>query len=381
MKNHDTDPRCTAEACEGQPSDSSMARKGKVKMPTRRSPVTEACNHLERAGEGAMSIRLTAHCENTERELVRAQSTLVERTNELENLKNATQHSGQRFEEFADAVAISLGLEPGADCDAILRELNTRPAEPMHIPPAPASMHTLSDICNAFRGAGIHVNGYSDGATPDNVIHFVNWVLRKFSKYEGMLNDIRAAVEPATGMALTDHSILEMVNELIKRTQPEEESPLGKTRLEESPLGPTRLEGLTKALVTIGEVAGAYHECLALQDDADAQNIVEAVRGLKGSAESHQHAHKQVCGQFGATLEGIGKLLREYSPGMASGAPAGASQVNDPLCALEDLLVNLRANQMPEGFQHHADVLVRSNARYEAALSMIQNAVALVKDA
>lgn len=371
MKNHDTDPRCTAEACEGQPSDSSTARKGKVKMPTRRSPVTEACNHLERSGEGAMSIRLAAHCDNIEAERLRAQAAWVEQSNALENLKNATQHSGQRFEEFADAVAISLGLEPGADCDAILRALNTRPAEPMHIPPAPASMHTLSDICNAFRGAGVHVNGYSEGASPDNVIHFVNWVLRKFSKYEGMLNDIRAAVEPATGMALTDHSILEMVNELIKRTQPEEESPLGKTRLEESPLRPTRLEGLTKALVTIGEVAGAYHECLALQDDADAQNIVEAVRGLKESAESHQHAHKQICGQFGDQINKLTQLVSEYGGGIP----------DEPVIALEDLLLNLRSNQMPEGFQHHADVLVRSNARYEAALSMIQNAVALVKDA
>lgn len=366
MKNNDTDPRCTAET----PPDA-VPVPPKSRMPTRRSPVTEACNHLERSGEGAMSIRLAAHCENIEAERLRAQAAWVEQSNALENLKNATQHSGQRFEEFADAVAISLGLEPGADCDAILRALNTRPAEPMHIPPAPASMHTLSDICNAFRGAGVHVNGYSEGASPDNVIHFVNWVLRKFSKYEGMLNDIRAAVEPATGMALTDHSILEMVNELIKRTQPEEESPLGKTRLEESPLRPTRLEGLTKALVTIGEVAGAYHECLVLQDDADAQNIVEAVRGLKESAESHQHAHKQICGQFGDQINKLTQLVSEYGGGIP----------DEPVIALEDLLVNLRANQMPEGFQHHADVLVRSNARYEAALSMIQNAVALVKDA
>lgn len=361
MKTNDTDPRCAAEA----PADA-VPVPPKPRMPTRLSPVTEACNHLQLSGGSAISIRLKAHCENTEQERVRAQSAFVDKANELENLKNATQHSGQRFEEFADAVAIGLGLDPGADCDAILRALNTRPAEPMHIPPSPASMHTLSDICNAFRGAGVHVNGYSDGATPDNVIHFVNWVLRKFSKYEGMLNDIRAAVEPATGMSLKEHSILEMVNELIKRKMPQ---------------GPTRLEGLTKALVTIGQLSRGNPEWLALHDDADAQNIVEAVRGLKESGESHQHAYKQACGQLGETLEGMANLLREYSPGMASGAPASSSQDIDPLSALEDLLVNLRANQMPEGFQHHADVLVRSNARYEAALSMIQNVVALAKDA
>lgn len=240
-------------------------------------------------------------------------------------------------------------------------------ADVMHIPPSPASMYTLGDICNAFRGAGIHVNGHSGGATPDNVMEFVHWVLRKFSKYEGMLNDIRAAVEPATGMTLADHSILEMVNELIKRTQP----------AEESPLDPTRLEGLTKALVTIGEVAGAHRKCLALRDDADAQNIVEAVRGLKESAESHQHAHKQVCGQFGETLEGMAKLLREYSPGMASGAPADRSQYSDPVSELEDLLVHLHANQMPDGFRERADALACRNQRYEAAMSIIQNVVAL----
>lgn len=239
-------------------------------------------------------------------------------------------------------------------------------ADVMHISPSPASMQTLSDICNAFRGAGIHVNGHSGGATPDNVMDFVHWVLRKFSTYEGMLNDIRAAVEPATGMALTDYSILEMVNELIKQTQLKQ---------------PTRFKGLTKALVTIGELAGAYHECLDLQDYVDAQNIVEAVRGLKESAERHQHAHKQVCGQFGETLRAIDRLVCEYSPGMASGDPAGAGQNSEPLVALEDLLVHLHANQMPDGFREQADALACRNQRYEAAMSIIQNAIALGKDA
>lgn len=351
MKNHDNDPRCTAEAVPVPPC-----------MPhPRHNPVMEAAKLLRHQNAIGLASRLTAHCDNTEQELVRAQSTLVERTNELENLKNATQHSGQRFESFADAVAVGLGMDPGADCDAILRRLNAHQAEPMHIPPSPASMHTLSDICNAFRGAGIHVNGHSEGATPDNVMEFVHWVLRKFSTYEGMLNDIRAAVEPATGMTLAGHSILEMVNELIKRTQP--------------------AEGLTQALGTIGALARGPRKCLALRDDEDAQNIVEAVRVLKASAESHQHAHKQVCGQFGETLRTIDRLVCEYSPGMASGAPAGASRYSDPLSELEDLLVNLRANQMPDGFREHADALACRNQRYEAAMSIIQNAIALGKDA
>jgi hypothetical protein len=351
MKTNDTDPRCTAET----PADA-VPVSPKPRMPTRQNPVTEAAKLLRHQNAEGLATRLTAHCDNTEQELVRAQSAFVDKANELENLKNATQHSGQRFEEFADAVAIGLGLEPGADCDAILRAFNTCPAEPMHIPPAPASMHTLSDICNAFRGAGIHVNGHDEGATPDNVMDFVQWVLRKFSKYEGMLNDIRAAVEPATGMALTDHSILEMVNELIKR---------------KTLRGPTRLEGLTKALVTVGELVGANPECLKLRDDADANSIVRAVRKVKESEETHQHAHKQICGQFGDQINKLTQLVSEYGGGIP----------DEPVIALEDLLVNLRTNQMPEGFQHHADVLVRSNARYEAVLSMIQNAVALVKDA
>lgn len=359
MKNNDTDPRCTAET----PPDAVPAPP-KSRMPTRRSPVTEACNHLERSGEGAMSIRLAAHCENIEAERLRAQAAWVEQSNALENLKNATQHSGQRFEEFADAVAVGLGMDAGAACDDILRRLGIAMApapEVMHIPPSEASNMTLGDICNAFRGAGIHVNGYSEGATPDNVIHFVNWLIRKFSKYEGMLNDIRAAVEPATGMTLTDHSILEMVNELIKRNEPKYVPPMGSARL----------QGLTAALVNVGKIAGVYQECLKLRDDADATNIVEAVRKLKESEESHQHAHKQICGQFGDQINKLTQLVSEYGGGIP----------DEPVIALEDLLVNLRANQMPEGFQHHADVLVRSNARYEAALSMIQNAVALVKDA
>lgn len=57
----------------------------------------------------------------------------------------------------------------------------------------------------------------------------------------------------------------------------------------------------------------------------------------------------------------------------------GGGLVDNPLEALRDVLTNLQAKQLPEGWEAHTQTLVDSNRRYESVLQTITHALSLAR--